>query len=57
MTSGVRLRRAIGSPPRRLRTAAVSIVVRGHSALKATLPANSCAMPITHVLIATFDSV
>ena len=35
MISGVRLRRVSSSPPSRFCTAAVAIVVRGHSALAA----------------------
>src|SRR6516225_8351079 len=52
MISGVRLARIIASPPRRLPTAAVAIVVRGHSALTAT-PAlfSSADSPSTHMLM------
>ena len=51
MISGVRLARIMASPPSRLPTAAVAIVVRGHSALTATpadfsspiAPARTCS--------------
>ena len=52
MISGVRLMRIMASPPSRLPTAAVAMVVRGHSALTAT-PAdfNSPDSPSTHMLM------
>ena len=52
MISGVRLARIMASPPRRLPTAAVAIVVRGHSALTATPDDfNSPESPSTHMLM------
>ena len=58
MISGVRLARIMASPPRRLPTAAVAMVVRGHSALTAT-PADfsSPDRPSTHMLMPNFAIV
>ena len=48
----------LASPPRRLPTAAVAMVVRGHSALTATPSRfNSPAIPSTHMLMPNFAMV
>ncbi len=55
MISGVRLARIMASPPKRLPTAAVAMVVRGHNALTATpAPFNSADRPSTHMLMPNF---
>ncbi len=55
--SGLRDRRIMAAPPRANSTAAVAIVVRGHSALQA-MPAlrYSCASPSMHSDMPYFDS-
>ena len=58
MISGLRLARIMASPPKRLPTAAVAIVVRGHSALTAIPEAFSSAdRPSTHMLMPNFAIV
>ena len=58
MISGFRLARIMASPPSRLPTAAVAIVVRGHSALTATPEAfSSPDRPSTHMLMPNFAMV
>jgi len=58
MISGLRLARIMASPPSKLPTAAVAIVVRGHSALTAT-PAlfSSAERPSTQRLMPNFAIV
>ena len=58
MISGVRLARIMASPPSRLPTAAVAMVVRGHSALTA-MPGrfNSPDRPSTTMLMPNFAMV
>ena len=56
--SGVRERRISASPPSRFLTAAVAIVVRGHSALTAMpAPLSSPDRPSTHMLMPYFAMV
>ena len=54
MISGLRERAIMASPPSRFLIAAVAIVVRGHSALTATLPRSSPARPSTTRLMPNF---
>ena len=56
--SGLRERAIASSPPSRFCTAAVAMIVRGHSALKA-MPSsrNSSAMPSVHMLMPYFAIV
>jgi hypothetical protein len=57
MISGVRLARIMASPPSRLPTAAVAMVVRGHSALTATPRLQFADRPSTHMLMPNFAMV